>query len=67
LAVGTWLRWGKAKVKGWEAEIKRRAGGGWIWVKMPKTELPGLVFCERIAGGVVFGLGRHDLCGVNRV
>jgi hypothetical protein len=56
------LRWGKAKLKGWEAEIKRRARGRVDMGQNAKNVAAGLVFCERIAGGIVFGLARPDLC-----
>ena len=49
--------WGGVN-RSWRTGRQRSSGVqgvGWIWVKMPKTELLGLGFWERNAGNLVFG------------
>jgi len=53
-AVGTQLGWGTLGFKGREVQICRQARTGYLGEKM-ETEPPGLEFCERIAGGGIFG------------
>jgi hypothetical protein len=64
LAVGTWLEWGKPKLKDWAVGIEQRAREAGYESKYQAIRAR---FLLTNSGGVVFGLGRPDLGGVNWV